>query len=335
MQFGFRRALTVVSGFFLFLLCISAEEFREDFSVDPQARGWTNFGETNLFRWDGTNGVLDVTWDSARPNSYLELPLEMILTRRDDFEVQLELELRDIEPGVAAGKPGTFQIAFGFINQTSAHATNFIRGTGRNSPNLVEFNFFPDTGYGPTIWPAVFPANGVMNYSGASDISIFDLPIGEKLRVSLSYASSNQAASVAITTNGVVVGKITTAALMPGFTEFFVDTFAISSYSDAGQGAFNPGSILARGVIDNILITTPLSPVRDFTGKIVDDKWEGTFRSRTNWIYVLEASEDLDGWNAAASAREGTGDLLSLVDSATALEKKRFYRISATPRAEP
>jgi hypothetical protein len=332
MQFGFGQALTVVGVLFLFLLRLSADELHEDFSADLRARRWSNFGDTNLFRWDAAGEALEVTWDSAQPNSYLELPLGTILTRRDDFEVQLDLELRDIAVGVAAGRPGTFQVAFGFINQTSAHATNFIRGTGRNSPNLVEFNFFPDAGYGPTIWPAVFPTNGVMNYGGASDISIFELPIGEKLRVLLKYASTNQAASVAITTNGVLVGKVTTAALMPGFTEFLVDTFAISSYSDAGQGPFMPGSIFARGVIDNVVITTPPPPVRDFVGKIVDEKWEGTFRSRTNWMYGLEASEDLAHWKLAGSVSAGTDDLMSVSGSEPAADKKEFYRISAAPR---
>jgi hypothetical protein len=45
--------------------------------------------------------------------------------------------------------------------------------------------------------------------------------------------------------------------LMPGFTEFLVDTFAISNYSDAGQGPFMPGSIFRHGAVDNVAITTP------------------------------------------------------------------------------
>src|SRR5436190_19882703 len=100
MQFGFRQALTVVGVLFLFLLLVEADEFHEDFSADPIGLGWGNFGNTNLFRWDAAGEALEVTWDSAWRNSYLELPLGTILTRRDDFEVQLDLELRNIAVGV-------------------------------------------------------------------------------------------------------------------------------------------------------------------------------------------------------------------------------------------
>ena len=47
----------------------------EDFSTDPQAKGWQVFGDTNLFAWNSTNRNLEVTWDSTQPNSYFYYPL--------------------------------------------------------------------------------------------------------------------------------------------------------------------------------------------------------------------------------------------------------------------
>ena len=52
-----------------------AATISEDFSSDPLKNGWQIFGDTNLFRWDAANRVLDVTWDSSQPNSYFYHPL--------------------------------------------------------------------------------------------------------------------------------------------------------------------------------------------------------------------------------------------------------------------
>lgn len=303
----------------------------EDFASNPLVRGWTVFGDTNLFRWNATNQNLEVTWNSSHSNSYFQLPLSTFLTRYDDFSVALDLELKDMAIGVNSNKPGTFQIAFGFMNQANAHQTNFIRGTGSDSPNLVEFNFFPDSGYGPTVWPAVFSTNSVMNYTGSSDFSLFDLPIGVSMRFVLSFTASNQTATVSITTNGVLVGPVTSAPLMAGFSQFVLDTFAIASYSDAGQSPFMPGSILAHGVVDNVVVSAQPPLVRNFTGGLASGNWEGTFQSRTNWNYILEASEDLLTWTNAAAPIPGNGQPMSLTDTNAASFDRRFYRIHATP----
>ena len=303
----------------------------ENFATDPSSRGWNIFGDTNLFHWNATNENLEVTWDSARPNSYFQLPLGTLLTRRDDFSVALDLELKDIAIGTTPGKPGTFQIAFGFMNQASARQTNFVRGTGSDSPNLVEFDFFPDSGFGPTIWPAVCDTNGNFNYNGSSDFSIFDLPVGVPMRFVLSYTAGNQSATVSISTNGVLVGPVTTAPLTTNFTQFILDTFAIASYSDAGQSPFLPGSILAHGVVDNVVVSAQPPPVRNFNGNLAGGVWRGTFLSRTNWNYGLEATTDFATWTNVSPPTPGSGQTTSLNDPNAGSFGKRFYRVTAAP----
>ena len=128
-----------------------------DFSSDPLLKGWEIFGDTNLFTWESNNENLHVTWDSSKTNSYFRLPLGMVATSEDSFAVTLSLFLNDIQIGVRPENPGTFQIAFGFQNRTHADRPNFIRGTGADTPNLVEFNFLPDSGFGGTVWPTIFP----------------------------------------------------------------------------------------------------------------------------------------------------------------------------------
>ncbi|HYG35091.1 MAG TPA: hypothetical protein VEC99_09920, partial [Clostridia bacterium] len=287
----------------------------EDFATDPLARVWSTFGDANLFRWNATNQNLEVTWDSSRTNSYFQLPLGTLLTRRDDFSVALDLTVKDIAIGTNPEKPGTFQIALGFLNQADAERTNFLRGSGSDAPNLVEFSFFPDSGFGATVWPTVYSTNSVMNFSSGSDYSLFDLPLGVPMRVVLSYTASNQTASVSITTNGVLVGPLASAPLSSQFTEFVVDTFAIASYSDAGQEPFMPGSVLAHGVVDNLVVSAPLPALRDFQGALVAGNWQASFQTRTNWNYQLQASEDLSTWKNIGEIISGTGQKVLALDT--------------------
>lgn len=310
----------------------------QDFSSNPLSQGWKMFGDASLFQWNSTNHNLEVTWDSSHSNSYLQLPLGTIMTRQDDFRVELDLLLNDIAGGINPLKPGPMQLAFGFQNRGDAQSTNFNRGTGSDSPNLAEFNFFPDTGWGPTVWPAVYSTNSSMNYNGSGDFSIFDLPTGVTMHIVLAYTSSNQTIMTAITTNGVLVGPVTSARMATNssgfggpFTQFKVDTFAISSYSDLGLA---PGpyasSILAHGVIDNLVVTFPPPPIQHEQSAVASGHWQQAFISRTNWNYILQATTDFQTWSEASTTRAGTGGQVRLQDTNTATFNSRFYRIKAS-----
>jgi hypothetical protein len=299
----------------------------QDFSTNPLATGWEFHGDTNLFVWDAVNENLRVTWDSSKSNSYLRVPLPRTVTSEEDFAFSAELLLRDINIGVRPGYPGTFQIAFGLQHRTDADKTTFIRGTGADSPNLVEFNYMPDSGFGATVWPAMFPTNGAMNYSGAGDFSVFELPVGVKMEIALAYTASNHTATLTITTNGMLVGKVTDAPLVEVEKGFVLDAFAIASYSDAGQDPSYPGSILAHGVVDNIRIIPPPSPVRAARGTIVSGQWEHQVLTRKGWHYVLERTTGLAAWSDASTEAEGTGDWIKL--SAPLSGGHQFFRVKA------
>jgi len=302
---------------------------REDFASDPQLRNWISFGASELFRWNQAAQRLDVTWNSGKPNSYFRLPLGTVLTRQDDFSVELDLTLNHISAGGGADKPGTFQIAFGFQKRLDAEKPEFVRGAGDRSPNLVEFNFFPDTGFGPTVWPAVVSSRGRFNYNNAGDFSLFDLPVGVPLRIVLRYASSQETASILVTTNGVPVGPVADAPLSPTFTGFELDTLSISSYSDAGQSPFLPGSILAQGELDNVTVTIPPPPIQDESGAIVDGRWEQTLTSRPGWEYTLEATVDFASWKAVSAPKPGSGGSIRLRDLSESAGSFRFLRVKA------
>ena len=309
----------------------------EDFSSNPLAHGWKLFGDASLFQWNAANQNLQVTWDSSRSNSYLQLPLGTIMSRGDDFRVELDLLLNDFQGGINPAKPSPMQLAFGFQNRANAESTNFNRGTGANSPNLVEFNFFPDTGFGSTVLPAMISTNSQFNYNGSGDFQLFDLPTGVTLHVVLAYTSSNQTVLTAIRTNGVLVGPVASARIGSTFggtpfTQFKVDTLAISSYSDLDLA---PGpyasSLLAHGVIDNLVVTFSPPPIRHEQSRLVAGEWQQSFISRTNWNYVLQATTDFQSWNNLGGPSVGTGGRLQMNDANLGSFIKRFYRISATP----
>ena len=301
----------------------------EPFTSDPLTDGWEARGDTNLIRWDGINQNLQVIWDSSKTNTYLRLPLGNIVTSEDDFSFSADLLLHDIRIGVRPDFPGTFQIAFGFQNRIDADKPTFIRGTGADSPNLVEFNFLPDSGFGPTVWPAMIPTNGAMNYSGSGDFSIFELPLGVLMNVSMAYTASNHTVALTITTNGVVVGQMVDAPLVDVQRGFRLDAFAIMSYSEFGQNPQYPGSILAHGVIDNVEIITPPRPVGETTGRLIAGEWVHEFEALPGWRYRLEASEDLASWSEVGGEVTGTGTRASLQTSGQATSSHRFFRIKA------
>ena len=296
-----------------------------DFATDPLKNGWVKFGDTNLFTWNSTNQNVEVTWDSSKTNSYFYIPTGTILSKSDDFSLELDLRLTDIIGGINPAKPYGFELSFGFLNSSNALKTNFFRGTGTQSPNLVEFDFFPDTGYGPTIWPSFWSTNSSLSYGGGTDYSLVELPTGVTMHVSMSYTATNKTMKTTITTNGVSIGAISDTVLSGSFTDFRVDTFAIESFNDFGDG----GSILAHGTVDNVYFTVPPPPVQEMKSVFTNNSWQVSFSSRTNWSYVLERSSNLQTWSPASVSTSGTGNNVILTDTNVTASTMQFYRVRA------
>src|SRR6185436_5117378 len=136
-----KRILTVPALAGLILLAGTpsrATTLVENFSTDPLAHGWAVTGKTNLFHWNATNQNLEVTWDSSQTNSYFCHAFGTRLTKASDFMLGFNLRLNDIAGGVNPGKPFPFQISLGLLQLTQATNGGFIRGSGYESPNLVE-----------------------------------------------------------------------------------------------------------------------------------------------------------------------------------------------------
>ncbi|HKI70260.1 MAG TPA: hypothetical protein VKA67_11765 [Verrucomicrobiae bacterium] len=312
----------------VFIAPANAAALAENFASNPRQNGWQEFGNTNLFRWNAVNQDLEITWDSAQPNSYFFHPLGTILARNDDFNLAFDLFLSDISSGNESGKTGGFEIAIGLLNIGNATSPGFLRGTGVNETNLLELDYFPAgyyAGYGAvdaTISPTIISAS---NEFASSFNYPFELPTNQWLHISIEYTSSNQTLVTSITTNGVPVGSIQDVVLNSNFSDFRLDAISINNYSSAGDGL---DSVLAHGFVDNFMVTTPPSPVQNLTGTFTNNVWQAGFLSRSNWTYTLERTTDFRAWTNVSSAASGKGASLLLEDTNPPVEGA-FYRVGA------
>jgi hypothetical protein len=315
------------------LLCLAAAGapaaaavWSEDFASDPSARGWRVFGDSSLFQWSPAAQGLDVTWDSSRPNSFFHRPLGDILTRRDDFTLEFDLRLQSIEGGFRPEKASTFQIAVGLVRLAAVTNTSFVRATVPGTANVVEFDYFPPAGgIDATVSPVLVSSNHQFLPAFAFPL---ELSTGSWFRVVMRYAASNQTLVTTLQRDGQPFGLVPDIRVSASFTDFRVDTLAVCSYSDAGDPE---GSVRARGVVDNLRVTTPPSPVRALAAVSGEAHCGVRFLGRTNWSYTLLRSPDLQSWSVAQQLPLAGATNVSLSDPLPlpAAGERRFYRVLA------
>jgi hypothetical protein len=310
-----------------------AGTFTENFASNPAARGWQIYGDTNAFTWNSTNQNLQVIWDSSRPNSYFYRPLGTILASDDNFSVSFDLQFAQITAGVNPSKPDALEAALGFFNFVEA-TNGMVRGAPAYPPaapdprNLVEFDYFPyfvDPVYGP-IAASVAPTFVSSDYAfdGAfGDDFIFTN--GVTFHVQMGYTATNQTLTTIVTPPGFTNVLITATATLSGTNDFRVDTFSISSYTDAGDSY---DSLLGNGTVANVVITTPPPPAQNMIGGFVNNSWRVQFGNRTNWVYTLQRTTDFQSWQTVSLTLPGNGTTLTLSDTNPPVGKA-FYRIGA------
>jgi hypothetical protein len=301
-----------------------------DFGTDPIEQGWQAFGEAALFRWDSENQNLRVTWDSSKTNSYYHRPLGVTLSRQDDFALGFELRLDTVAVGVDLAKPFTFQIALGLIHLKSATNAALWRGSGVDAihgpRNLVEFAYFPDSGFGATISPSIISSNN--QFASRFDFPI-ELTTGDTFHVLLRYTAGDQTLRTSLNLNHAEYASIQDVLLTEDFTSFNVDTVAICSYSDTGQDPQFGGSILAEGIIDNIHVQLPPPPVDQLVGSIEGDTYQVTFAAKAGWNYALDRSTDLAQWTTVTTHSATITETVTLMDPSPPTQQA-FYRVGAS-----
>lgn len=307
----------------LFLIAVpltcGAATITEDFSTEPTR--WRTQGNASLFSWNTNAHALDAIWDSRESNSYFYRPLGTVLTRHDDFRFEFAVTLHDIEIGVTPSRPYTFEVAVGLINLRSATATNFFRGQLSGTRNVLEFNYFPAySSFGATVAATVVSSNNIFAYSHNFPL---EMTVGDLFHVRMAYTASNSTLATTITRNGESFGPIQEVRLGPSFTDFRVDAFAISSYSDERAD----GSILAHGSVDDIALVYPDPPPTQLAGRLADGRFDARFSTWTNWFYSLEQTANLETWTAVSPLVPGTGGEMIL--SHEEPSSLGFYRVRA------
>lgn len=323
-----KACLSLVFAGWFFSLSSGAATFQEDFSSEPANRGWRVSGQTNLFNWNAAGGDLEVKWDSSQTNSYYYHPLGTVLGKADDFGLEFDLRLIDIATGT---KSGPFEIAVGFLNLQEATAPSFRRGSGvdpiHGPRDLVELDYFP-AGYYPDfgdVAPSFSPTIVSADNDFASGFDLSELATNDWFHIALTYSASDQTLHTTITRNGTPFGPIADVTLGTNFDDFHVDTLAISSYSDAGDDF---DSVLAHGVVDNIVVTTPTPPVTQVTGQWSSGQWQIRVNSQLNWLYSLERTTDFVSWQTLPGGITGSGSDLLLLDT-NPPPMAAFYRVRA------
>jgi hypothetical protein len=287
----------------------------EKFATDPALDGWQVFGNTNLFQWDSTNQVLDVTWDSSQPNSYFYHPLGVTLTTNDSFCVQLDLQLSD---ATASGYGN--EVAIGLLHFCDATNADFNRANSP-LPNLFEFDYFPADDYGD---PASIDATLKDSQPGYAGLYfVYDnvtLNPGVTYRIVLIHHVGDETITGVVYTNGVVLSTLPFSYGGASVGDFQLDTLSINCFADDGYG----DSVFAQGTVANLACATPL-PVDQITTTAAG---QVQFCSDTNWLYTLEQTADFQTWMPAAPAIFGNGTNLVLQATNTPAGQC-FYQVRA------
>jgi hypothetical protein len=295
----------------------------EDFSFDPSASGWASFGDAASFFWDTTNQNLNATWDSSKPNSYYYRPLGATLTQSNNFSASFDLSLRDIAIGAETNKPGTFELTLGLINLQQAIKPAFLRATGTNSPDLFEFDYFPDSGFGATLWPTLTDSNSdfiALNYV------ILPLQPAVLYHVEMDYFAVSNLLTLAMTANGQPFTNLQSAVAFSLNTGFSLDTFAVESYSSAGQDPSYAGSILAHGTVDNVQISYATTAPPALSVTLASGAAGISFNSISGYLYTLQRTSNFQSWTNVVTASVGDGGQDLITDS-NPPAAAAFYRL--------
>jgi len=291
----------------------------ESFTADPVAKGWAIHGDKSLFEWDTEGEHLNVTWDSEKPNSYFYKPIGQSLTEEDTFAFTFQLSLYEVKAGYLEGQPYTFEVAVGLINMESAKDAAFKRGTGTDSPNLVEWDYFPDTGFGATVSPSI--ASGSSEFSAGFTFPA-ELEAGKTYTVRIGYDGTTgvlKTEMLEAVNPWKTIAEVKRKIAHAGFS---VDALSISNYTAKGSES----SLFAVGKIDELAIATTRSQPRFVDQLFIEGQWFARVFLVEPEDWKLQRSVDLRQWKSLDVQLNSSYFFLNLIDSEP-MGGNRFYRI--------
>ena len=291
----------------------------ESFATNPLANGWMLHGDESLFEWDAEAGALEVTWNSEKPNSYFYRPLGQALTEKDSFAFTFQLTLDEVKAGHLDGQPYTFEVSIGLLNLETAKELGFMRGTGTDSPNLVEWDYFPDTGFGATVSPAL--ASSKSEFSAGFTFPA-ELTKGKVYTVRMEYDGSTGVLKSEMLEDGKPWKSIAEVKRKNAHAGFLIDAFSISNYTAKGSES----SLFATGTIDELAIATSRSGPSLVDVHLDDGRWSARAFVVTPDDWQLQRSGDLLNWKSLDAVRKTSQFFMRFADPET-VGRNQFYRI--------
>jgi hypothetical protein len=101
----------------------------------------------------------------------------------------------------------TFQLAIGLIRSAEVTRTNLARGIGVHpefgARNLIEFDYFPDAGFGATVALTAVSSNNQFRFSHNFPL---EMTPGATFRAEMSYTASNRILRASMTRDGQPFG---------------------------------------------------------------------------------------------------------------------------------
>jgi hypothetical protein len=248
--------------------------------------------------------------------------------------VEFNLRLDDLMLGIDSTMPLTFPICIGFLNLAEAERPSYLRGSGvdatHGARSLAEFAYFPDSGFGATVSMALVSASNKFAYSHSFPV---ELTLGDVFHVKMTFDPSAQVMAMELLRNGQPYGEQPDNTIRPltypaTYGDFALDAFSITTYNDAGQVPPQyAGSILAHGIVDDIVITWPDPPVASIQGAFDQSQWTVQFIGKAGWGYTLQRTTNFVSWDNVVTS-QGIDGAMQLVDP-NANSVNAFYRISA------
>jgi hypothetical protein len=171
-----------------------------------------------------------------------------------------------------------------------------FRGTGINAVhgprNLVEFTYFPDSGFGATVAPTIITDKNQIYFSGNYPLEMLG---GEQYEIELKFDPTQQTLYTTLIRNGESL-PLKPLHFSASETDFVLNAFALSSYSDAGQSSQFSGSIRAEAQIDTIRLLWPTVPVPSLSVILQEADLLFSFTAEKGWLYSLQSSVDFIRW---------------------------------------
>src|SRR5205823_11558731 len=145
--------------------------------------------------------------------------------------ISFDVHLLDIRVGNTPGKTNEFEIALGLLSYRNATNSKAFRGAGVSTTygarNIIEFDYFPDAGFGDTFSTTVISSNNVFAYYNNFPL---ELTLEDTYRIAVSYTASNEVLRTSATKNGLPFVSLGDVSLA-GKPDFRVDAFGVTSYS--------------------------------------------------------------------------------------------------------